>query len=295
MSKKEDILLKLKEDLNIRRFADGTVNRYCYVISKFLNFLDINDDEIYDIDEYDAISYLKYLTEERNYTSSSYNNINSIIKFFLEVTLEKDIKERRLPSVKLEERLKYIPTSVELKDIIDKITNLKYKLFFELMFGSGLRCWEVAYLKISSVDSVNMKLKFIGKNNKERITVLPNKTLNDLREFCIQEHIYKGTTQEYLFVGRNNPHICEATVYDAVKTIKEKFKIKKNITPHSLRRSFATYLIRMGVKIEVVKELMGHKSLTTTLGYAKVVYYELEIKNTLDSESYETYNSRNIQ
>ena len=290
MNKKE-ALVKLEKDLKIRRYSETTIHRYKYVLNRFLAF--IKDKEIDNLNEYDAIEYLNYLTTERHYKSSTYNNINSILKFFLEVTLEKDIGYKRMPNAKLEVRLKVTPEKDEIMYIINNTKNIKHKCYYALAYGSGLRTCEIAKLKVKDIDVKNMKIKVIGKGNKERITILPEETLRYLREYCKEENITKK--DKYLFKGqKDHDYVSESTISRSFRENVDKLKLDKKITIHSLRRSFATHLLRMGVDIQIVKELMGHNSITTTSSYAKVVYESKKIKNPLDSEPYEKNNSAGI-
>ncbi|MBR3117585.1 MAG: tyrosine-type recombinase/integrase, partial [Bacilli bacterium] len=123
------------------------------------------------------------------------------------------------------------------------------------------------------------------KGNKERITVLPVTTLELLKEYVIRENI-KGK-ESYIFEGQGVEHISESSISRSFRDLVKKLGLDSKITIHSLRRSFATHLLRMETDIETVKELMGHNSITTTSSYAQVVYAEKKIKNPLDSESYE--------
>ncbi len=287
---KELALKKLENDLRIRRYSDTTIKRYLYITNLFLDFIKGNDIE--KLTEKDVILYLDYLTKVRNYKASSYNNVNAILKFFLEVTLNKDIGYRRLPNVKVEIKEKVIPTKEEVLKIINNANDIKQKCWYALAYGSGLRCSEIARLKVQDIDSKNMKIKVSGKGKKERLTVLPIITLKLLRKYCKEYDITKYN--KYLFEGKRCEHIHEVTISKLFKAQVIKLGLDKNISIHSLRRSFATHLLRMGVALEEVKELMGHNSITTTSSYMKVVYIEKEIKNPLDSESYEIYNSTNI-
>ena len=281
--KKKEALLKLESDLEIRRYSLGTVHRYTYVTERFLDYM--KDKSVDELDEYDAIKYLNHLTKERHYKPSSYNNINAILKFFLEVTLEKNVGYKRMPNAKLEVRIKVTPSRDTIMYILNHTINLKHKCWYSLAYGSGLRTCEIAKLKMKDIDSKNMKIKVIGKGNKERITVLPITTLELLKEYVIRENI-KGK-ESYIFEGQGVEHISESSISRSFRDLVKKLGLDSKITIHSLRRSFATHLLRMETDIETVKELMGHNSITTTSSYAQVVYAEKKIKNPLDSESYE--------
>lgn len=279
-------LEKLKRDLERRRYSETTIQRYLYIVNKFLDYK--KDKEILALTEEEAIDYLDYLTKERNYKKSSYNNINSILKFFLEITLEKNISYRSMPSVKVERKVKVVPSKETILSIIDYTENLKHKLWYSLAYGSGLRLCEIATLKLSNFDMENMKVIVVGKGNKERITLLSKHSLKLLNKYIKENNITEKN--EYLFKGQKKDYIHKETISRSFKEVVDKMKLNERITLHSLRRSFATHLLRMGEPMEVVKELMGHESITTTSGYVQYVYKELQIKNPLDSEPYETLN-----
>lgn len=282
MLSKEEMLEKLKRDLKIRRYSEQTIKRYLYITDMFLKYEEDKNKDLNQLNEYDAIEFLNYLTIERKYKSSSYNNVNAIVKFFLEVVLEKNIGYKRLPNAKLEVKLKYVPTKEEILYLINNTRSLKQKCYISLAYGSGLRVSEIARLEFKNIDSKNMKIKVLGKGNKERLTLLSKKTLLYLIEYVKENNITKN--DKYLFKGQKGEYITESTISRGFRDLVKKLNMNDNITIHTLRRSFATHLLRMGVDIYIVKELMGHNSITTTSGYAQVLYKEKEIKNPLDSE-----------
>lgn len=282
--KRDEAIFKLENDLKVRRYSLGTINRYSYVVERFLDYIGTKK-EIDDLNEKDAINYLEMLTDERHYKASSYNNINAILKFFLETTLEKNIGYKRMPNAKVEVRIKMVPDKETILKIINGTKNLKHKCWYCLAYGSGLRTCEIAKLKMKNIDSKNMKITVIGKGNKERITVLPKMTLDYLKEYVIKNKISGKET--YLFKGQGAECASEVTISKSFYNVVKRLGLDTRITIHSFRRSFATHMLRSGVDIETVKELMGHNSISTTSSYAQVVYKEKQIKNPLDGESNE--------
>lgn len=282
--KRDEAIVKLENDLKVRRYSLGTIHRYSYVVEKFLNYIGTKK-EIDDLNEKDAINYLEMLTDERHYKASSYNNINAILKFFLETTLEKNIGYKRMPNAKVEVRIKMVPDKDTIIKIINGTKNLKHKCWYCLAYGSGLRTCEIAKLKMKNIDSKNMKITVIGKGDKERITVLPKMTLDYLKEYVIKNKISGRET--YLFKGQESECASEVTISKSFYNVVKRLGLDTRITIHSFRRSFATHMLRSGVDIETVKELMGHNSISTTSSYAQVVYKEKQIKNPLDGESNE--------
>lgn len=286
MKTKSEVLIKLKNDLEMRGYSSQTKKRYNYIINSFIDYMNkLNKEKnIDDYNEYDVINYMKYLKDTRSYKNSSYNNVNSILKFFLEVTLERDIGYRRLPNRKVEIRKKIRPDRDTILEIVNRTKNLKHKCWILLAYGSGLRVSEIARLKVKNIDSKNMKITVIGKGNKERITVLPKTTLEILKKYVKELNIIDK--DEFLFKGQTKREfIHEGSISRSLSDTVKKLNLSKEITMHSLRRSFATHMLRdNNVNIEIVKELMGHNSITTTSGYIEYVYKELQIKNPLDMD-----------
>ena len=285
MYTKNDYLKKLQQDVELRDYSDRTLERYISNVSNFLNYMETIDEDkaIADYDEYDALEYMAYLQREREYKNSTYNTLNSVLKFFLEVTLGKNISYRRMPSKKVGYRIKVIPTKKVIEYIIANTKNLKHKCWYSLAYGSGLRVCEIAKLKMKDIDSRNMKIRVIGKGNHERITLLSRPTLDLLIEYVNSENIRGAET--YIFAGQNREHISEATIALSLRKLLRKLKIKEKITMHAFRRSFATHLLMSGVELEAVKELMGHKSILTTSEYLKYVHKDTQIKSPLDRKN----------
>lgn len=293
MNNRQTVLIKLKKDLDIRGYSKASRYRYFYIVNSFIDYMETidNNKKINDYNEYDVIEYLNYLKKIRRYKNSSYNNVNSILKFFLEVTLELDIGYKRLPNRKVEIRKKVIPDADEIVNIINNTKSLKHKIWYSLAYGSGLRVSEIARLRIENIDVKNRKLIVIGKGNKERMTILSEMSLNLLKKYVIKNNIKKG----YLFNGQQGrQYIHEGSISRSLSYEIKKLSIKEKVTMHSLRRSFATHLLRRGTNIEIVKELMGHNSITTTSGYIEYVYKELKIKNPLDEEINGLHNKAGI-
>ena len=222
MYTKNDYLNKLQHDLELRDYAELTMERYHNIINNFIDYMDVVDEdkEIADYDEYDALEYLAYLQKERNYKNSTYNSVNAVLKFFLEVTLEKNISYRRMPSKKIGYREKVVPDRLVIEYIIDHTTNLKHKCWYSLAYGSGLRVCEIAKIKMKDIDSRNMKIRVIGKGNRERITILSESTLKLLIEYVNQENIRGAET--YIFAGQSKEHISAPTISLSLKKLVNK-------------------------------------------------------------------------
>ncbi len=162
-------------------------------------------------------------------------------------------------------KLPAVMSASEIKILIDGVKNLKHRTIIMLLYSTGMRLGEVARVKITDIDSSNMRIKVVqGKGAKDRYTILSQQVLAELRAYYI---IYKP--KEYLFNGsrpgapmsmRNIQHLVQ-------KSLAQIGLDSKNYTVHTIRHSFATHLVDNGTDLHTVKELLGHSNLQTTLRY----------------------------
>lgn len=283
MEEKERIIGELKEGLKIRRYSESTIKRYVSVVNTYLNHELKKKKVLKEIKEKDVLEYLKELTEIRKYKSTSYNNVNAILKYLLEVVLELEISYKRLPNAKIGYRMPIAVTYEEYEKIAKQITKTRDKCWLMLAYGSGLRVSEIAKLKIEDIDSKNMKIHVIGKGNKERISVLPKKTLIMLRKYCKEQQ--KTKKEKYLFSKKDKEkHISGTTVSYKIKEYIKEAEIERKISAHSLRGGFATSMLKQKVDLLIVMSIMGHTSPETTSKYAELIRIDSKIKNPLDGE-----------
>lgn len=148
------------------------------------------------------------------------------------------------------------------------------------MYSCGLRVSELTNLKITDIDSNTMTVTIRqSKGNRDRVVVLAEKLLVLLREYFKE---YKP--KDYLFEGRANGRYSERSVQQILKQILTKLKINKQGSVHSLRHSYATHLIEQGTDVRFVKDLLGHKSIKTTLIYTHLTDpAKRKIKSPLDN------------
>ena len=153
----------------------------------------------------------------------------------------------------------------EIKTLIDSINNIKHRTVVMLLYSTGMRLSEIASLKITDIDSKNMRIKVVqGKGAKDRFTILSEQVLVELRAYYI---IYKP--KEYLFNGYKTGRPLSARMIQHLvqNTLAKAGLDSKNYTVHTIRHSFATHLIDNGTDLYTVKELLGHSNLQTTLRY----------------------------
>lgn len=268
----EEYLLKLE----LKKYANSTVKTYVTFFEMFINHFKTK--ELNTLNESDIRTYLQILIR-RNVSNSYLNQTINAIKFYYETVLGMPNRFYEIERPRKEIKLPTVISKEEILAMISCTTNLKHKCIVALLYSAGLRRSELLNLKISDIDSKRMLIKIkCAKGNKDRFTLLSMTVLNDLRLYFKEWH-----PNEYLFEGRKGNKYSAESVVQVVKRAAEKAGIKHNITPHTLRHSFATHLLESNVDLRQIQVLLGHGSSKTTEIYTHVATNTFKtIKNPLD-------------
>lgn len=264
---KELWLNKVKQTLEIGGKSKNTYNNYKSHITKFLNHYD-NTIIISNLNECDIADYIYITYIKKDLSSSTLNVAICSIRFLFAVCFKKTLIKDLLPSSKMTKKLPIFISKDLFIQIFNNEKSIKFKCFLLLAFCSGLRVSEIATLKIEHVYSAENKLKVLGKRKKERFTILPNITIKYLRIYYKESQIKDNTG--YLFKGASNSrkdHINPKSISNWFNFIKRQYNLNKNISFHSLRHSFATYFLRNGGDLLMLKFMLGHNHLMSTSIY----------------------------
>ena len=268
----EEFLLKLE----IKRYSNNTVRTYIQHFEKFINAH--NETDLMRIDENDIRLYLQGLVQKG--LSNSYLNqtINSI-KFYYEVVKEMPNRFYSVERPRREEKLPVVLSKQEVRDIIDATPNIKHKCILSVLYSGGLRISELLNLKLRDIDSKRMIITVNqGKGNRDRLTLLSEKVLIELRQYFIKEK-----PQEYLFESPDGGKYSNTSVQRILKKAAATAGVHKRVHPHMLRHSLATHLLEAGTDLRYIQSLLGHKSTKTTEIYTHVATNTFTaIKNPLD-------------
>ena len=277
----EEIITKMKEDMKMRGFSHYTEDSYLRKAKDVMEYFSGRELEEVTVEE--LRNYLlKYLREGKNLSERSVNYYNSVIRFVYEVTLDKLINKKQLPMYRTRRKMKDVLTKEELSTFFNVCDNYMYKTIFMMIYGSGLRISEAVNLRVEDIESKKMRI-FVraGKGGKERYTVLPQTSLEMLREYYKK---YQPKHPEgYLFLNSEGNSLKVERTRVFFRRYRRKAKIDDKFVVHSLRHSFATDLIERGADILEVKELMGHSNIRSTMEYIHVAKKELSVENPLDA------------
>ncbi|AMK14910.1 integrase/recombinase XerD [Methanobrevibacter olleyae] len=269
----EDYLIELE----IRNYSENTIKTYSSIIHNLIEYMK-NEDNLYDGRKFLAIfrKYIRDLKRNKN-LSQNYIYLNTVVskKFleFNEIYFLEDIKNPK--------RTKSLPKSLnekEVRDLIDAVninendTSLKLKskrrdkVILTLLYSTGLRISELVKLLKIDIDFDERTIRVRGKGDKDRIVLFDEDTKELLLDYLNKDN----NGSEFIFVNRNGNKLSPRYLQMMIKNYAKEAGIKKKVTPHVLRHSFATHLLKNGVDIRVIQQLLGHSSLSTTQIYTSV-------------------------
>ncbi len=275
---RDNLLAKMDEELILRGYGRPTRKNYMGHIRRFLSYqlMDYRN-----LTNDDVRKYLVYSLEEKNASHSFTNQAVSAIKFLFNHVLKRQGIDICLPRPKREKVLPDILSQDEIYKIFNSLENIKHKAIFYVTYSAGLRVSEVISLKAYDIDNNRMLIHVRqAKGRKDRYTLLSETTLGILRQYATKYKI-----GEWLFQGqKEDNHISERTVQKIFKDACQKAGIKKNVSVHTLRHSFATHLLEAGTDLRYIQELLGHSNSKTTEIYTHVTKMDLaKIRSPLDS------------
>ena len=280
----EDYLIELE----IRNYSRNTIKTYKSIVLNFYKFLQLEKNLT---DERRVLrtfkKYITHLKRDKNVSQNYIYLVTVVVKKFFEFGGIHILKEIKTPK-----RTKSLPKHLneeEVQNLIhafDKaddnlsrhavLRNLRNKVILALLYSSGLRVSELVYLHTDNVDLRERTIRIRGKGEKDRIVLF-----DDVTKASIEDYIEKKDDDSpFLFVNRSGNHLTPRYIQMMIKDHAKAAGIKKRVTPHILRHSFATHLLKNGVDIRAIQQLLGHANLSTTQIYTSVDMHTL--KNAYD-------------
>ena len=260
-----------------RSLASNSIDAYLSDISKLRQFFEIKQRDItpIQVSQRDLIDFLEFINELGMSAYTQSRMISGLKAFFRFLVYEEVIS--RDPSSLLESPKlgRKLPDTLELPEIEELFKAIDHsspeghrnRAMLETLYSSGLRVSELTELKISNIHEDIGFLRIIGKGSKERLVPVGRSALKYIKIYKeeVRHHlsIQKGC-EDHLFLNRRGKSISRVMVFMIIKDLAAKIGLKKNISPHTFRHSFATHLIEGGADLRAVQEMLGHESITTT-------------------------------
>ena len=251
------------EDMTVRNFLEKTQKDYIRHIKSLTAFLGRSPDTA---TAEDLRLYQLHLTDT-GVRPPTINSAVSALRFFFSVTLDRPDVTKPLTFVAEPRKIPVVLSPEEVARFLEAAPGPKYKAALSAAYGAGLRVSEVVALKICDIDSKRMLLKIEqGKGRKDRFAMLSPQLLELLRDWW-----RIARPRVWLFPGQNPVnHLTTRQLNRAVHAAAHMAEIPKQVTPHTLRHSFATHLLEQNIDIRVIQVLLGHAKLDTTALYTRV-------------------------
>ena len=260
---------KLVNELKIRGYSRKTIRSYLFHVEKYIG---------------SGLNPKEFLLQmvDRQKSKSTIRVAGFAVKFYLKHVENKadgsiNAEINKIPNIKSEKKLPEILSKKEIEDMVLTTKNLKHRLIIQMIYAAGLRAGEVINIQWKDIDfgrnTIHIKL---AKGAKDRVVMLSSRLKKGLLMLTKERDgmIFKSSRDRKYSLG---------SIEKIVKNAALKAGIKKKITPHSLRHSFATHLLEKGTDIRYIKELLGHARVETTMIYTKVSNRDLiKIKSPLD-------------
>lgn len=259
-----EYLIRLEEAGKIRNLKERSINCYKTYVSYFLNYV---GKEPSSLTCQDVRTFL-LVKKEEGLKASTLNLYNSAIRFFFRNVLSILWDDITVPRMILDHKLPCVISPDEVDKLLAATKNLKYRAIFATMYSSGLRVSEVIHLHYYDISRTRMQIHVRdSKNRMDRYTILSKRNLNLLTEYWFQ----CGRPMEVLFPNHlTGQYLTISTVEQVMRRSVAEAGLTKNITPHSLRHSFATHLMEAGVEQRNIQALLGHRDPKSTEIYLHV-------------------------
>jgi len=265
---------KLITELKLIKASDRTITIYTYFLKKFFADLDKSPESA---DQDDVKKFLAKVID--NYKTKSYTLVLSSLRFFFKIVIKNPVTMDGIKTPRPEKVIKEVLTKEEVERLINAAPTQKSKLIIGFLYSTGIRISELTNLRKTDLDIENSQgIVKRGKGKKDRLLFFSKSLIGPMNEYLA------AIEGEFVFPGWAGKSMSPRNVQNLLKRLKIKTGIAKKVSPHTLRRSFATHQHEAGVDIERIKEFLGHEKIDTTDGYITVNVKSLkEIKNPLDS------------
>ena len=254
--------------------SPNTVASYCSDVTKFAKFCDGP------IEKADSETVLEYLSSRNLLSERSLARLLSSLRNFYDwLLLERIIEENPCDKVDMPKLGVYLPAVLSVEEVevlIDSVDvsdwfGQRDRAILEVLYGCGLRVSEAVSLKISGVYLDEGFVRIVGKGNKERLVPLGDMACEAIRQYLdVRPQSADAESDDILFLNKFGKSISRVSMFKMIKTQALAAGISKEISPHTLRHSFATHLVENGADLRVVQEMLGHENITTTEIYTHI-------------------------
>lgn len=283
----DDLINDYLHALKVERgLSDNTIVSYRQELRHLQNFLqEQHIADIKDVDRYTILNYLDALKQTGRARSSSIHTISSLRKFFKYLLLNDQIQTNPMANIDPPKRAQHLPSVLTTEEVerllkvpdTSKPLGIRDRAILEVMYATGLRVSELIALNLNELHLEMGLIETVGKGNKQRIIPIGDVAIQWLGRYINgpRRALLGAKRYNEIFLNQHGHPLTRQGVWKNLKAQVQKAGIKKNITPHTLRHSFATHLLENGADLRIVQELLGHADISTTQIYTHITQQRL--------------------
>lgn len=284
--KNEQIIIKYKQYLKLEKsLSDNTVSAYLTDLDKLVAYITLENIDITEVTLDDLETFSAGLRDIGIHPSSQARILSGIRSFYHFLVLEDYIRQD--PTELLESPLigKHLPDVLTVNEIdqligaIDRSTNEGQRncAILETLYSCGLRVSELCNLKISNLYLNEGFIKVDGKGSKQRLVPISPRATKEIKNYFLTrgDHLIKPEYEDFVFISRFGKNISRIMVFHIIKELAAQIGLKKTISPHTFRHSFATALLEGGANLRAIQCMLGHESIGTTEIYTHIDRHRL--------------------
>ena len=270
-----------------RGLSKNTVNSYQLDLNQFVEYLDKEKISDWPEDPLVIDSYLAKQRDEGKKTSTISRGITTLRRFYRYLLRQHILVVDPLIQIDTPKQEKRLPLALSQKEVsellaqpnLNTATGLRDRAILELLYATGMRVSELINLKETDLHTDLKIIRVLGKGSKERLVPVTDFALNwvdkYLKEVRDPALLKKGVACDFLFLNNRAGQLTRQAVWQSIKKYSKLARIDKDITPHTLRHTFATHLLENGADLRVVQEILGHSDISTTQIYTHLDFGHL--------------------
>ena len=277
----EKILLKYRQYLKLERsLSENTVEAYLTDLDKLLAYLTLEGIDITDVTLQDLENFSAGLHDIGIHPRSQARILSGIRSFFRFLTLDDYIRQDPSELLESPQIGRHLPDVLTVEEIdaliraIDQTTpeGQRNRAILETLYSCGLRVSELCNLKLSDLYLNEGFIKVEGKGSKQRLVPISPRAINELKNYFVERGNakIKPEYEDFVFISRFGKNISRIMVFHIIKELADRIGLKKSISPHTFRHSFATHLLEGGANLRAIQAMLGHESIGTTEIYTHI-------------------------
>ncbi|MER2040954.1 MAG: site-specific tyrosine recombinase XerD [Desemzia incerta] len=280
-----------------RGLADNTIESYKRDLNQYLVYLEKNELEDWaKIDRYTILSFLQELKETKKSSATVIRMVSSLRKFHQYLKQEQRSSVDPMLHIDTPKKAQHLPKVLSMTEVeklietpnTNEVLGLRDRAILEVMYATGLRVTELTELKMDDLHLSLGLIQTIGKGDKERIIPIGDlaiKWIENYLKYSRNKLEKPSKRSPYLFLNHHGRKLTRQGIWKNLGALVKKAGIEKEVTPHTLRHSFATHLLENGADLRVVQELLGHSDISTTQIYTHITKQRM-------AKVYKTYHPR---